>query len=129
MTDCVFCMMIRDSHERIILANDTAVALFDAYPVSPGHALIIPKRHIGSFFLATASERADLLALLEDMKRQIELTVAPDGYNIGINDGPAAGQTVPHLHIHIIPRYSGDVDDPRGGVRWVLPEKAAYWDA
>jgi len=99
----------------------------DGYPVSPGHTLVIPKRHVGSFFQVTPDERSDLLALLDDAKAQMGLEFKPDGYNIGINDGPAAGQTVPHLHIHLIPRYDGDRADPRGGVRWVIPEKANYW--
>ena len=101
--------------------------ILDGYPVSPGHSLIIPKRHVGSFFDATPPERAALLALLDKAKELVEETHKPDGYNIGINDGAAAGQTVPHLHIHLIPRYEGDQDDPRGGVRWVMPAKADYW--
>ncbi|MCM2288105.1 MAG: HIT family protein [Sulfuritalea sp.] len=99
----------------------------DAYPISPGHTLIIPRRHVGSFFEIATEERDALLALLEEAKRHIDQEFQPDGYNIGINDGPAAGQTVAHLHIHLIPRYAGDRSDPRGGVRWVVPEKAKYW--
>jgi diadenosine tetraphosphate (Ap4A) HIT family hydrolase len=99
----------------------------DGYPVSPGHSLVIPKRHVGSFFEVTAAERAALLALLDKAKDLVEQAHKPAGYNIGINDGAAAGQTVPHLHIHLIPRYTGDQADPRGGVRWVIPDKADYW--
>ena len=99
----------------------------DGFPVSKGHTLLIPKRHVGSFFEITDEERADLLALLNKAKVVIQEEFNPDGYNIGINDGPAAGQTVPHLHIHLIPRYKGDRYDPRGGVRWIIPEKADYW--
>lgn len=99
----------------------------DAYPVSPGHTLVIPTRHIGSFFELDEAERAALLALLDRARGRLELEFKPDGYNIGINDGAAAGQTVPHLHIHLIPRYTGDRPDPRGGVRWIIPEKASYW--
>jgi diadenosine tetraphosphate (Ap4A) HIT family hydrolase len=92
----------------------------------PCHSLAIPKRHVGSFFEATASERTALLALLDKAKGLVEQDHTPAGYNIGINDGAAAGQTVPHLHIHLIPRYTGDQDDPRGRVRWVIPDKADY---
>ena len=99
----------------------------DAYPVSPGQSLVIPKRHIGSWFEATEEERSAMLLLLEDAKTLAAAAHNPDGYNIGINDGPAAGQTVPHLHMHLIPRFNGDVSDPRGGVRWVIAEKAKYW--
>ena len=99
----------------------------DGYPVSPGHSLIVPKRHTGSFFTLSEQERQALLVLLDQAKAAAEAELRPDGYNIGINDGPAAGQTVPHLHIHLIPRFKGDQADPRGGVRWVVPEKADYW--
>jgi diadenosine tetraphosphate (Ap4A) HIT family hydrolase len=99
----------------------------DAFPISPGHTLIIPKRHVGSFFELESDERAELLALLDEAKVVADEEFSPQGYNIGINDGTAAGQTVPHLHIHLIPRYQGDRPDPRGGVRWIIPEKADYW--
>jgi diadenosine tetraphosphate (Ap4A) HIT family hydrolase len=108
-------------------ANHHALWIRDGFPISPGHSLIIPKRHIGSFFETTEEERLALLALLDEAKQAAATESNPDGYNIGINDGPAAGQTVPHLHIHLIPRYAGDMEDPRGGVRWVIPEKADYW--
>lgn len=121
---CPFCTL---PFGRVIEENDMALLILDGYPVSPGHSLIIPKRHVGSFFDATPPERAALLALLDKAKELVEETHKPDGYNIGIHDGAAAGQTVPHLHIHLIPRYSVDQDDPRGGVRWVVPDKANYW--
>ena len=113
--------------ERIIDRTELAVAIRDGFPVSPGHTLVIPVRHVGSLFETTEAERADCLALLDRAKRILEGELKPDGYNIGINDGKAAGQTVPHLHIHLIPRFHGDQPDPRGGVRWVIPSKAAYW--
>lgn len=135
--DCPFCEIAQgDPAGRILGQNRTAFYIKDAYPVSPGHTLIIPKRHVGSFFDTTADEKQDLLALLEIAKEASGHSYAIGGvarsaggvnFNIGINDGPAAGQTVPHLHIHLIPRYAGDVADPRGGVRWVVPEKADYW--
>ena len=103
------------------------MAVRDAYPISLGHTLIIPRRHVGSFFEISAGERTYLLALLDKAKAVVEQEFKPDGFNIGINDGPAAGQTVPHLHIHLIPRYKGDSADPRGGVRWIIPEMADYW--
>lgn len=104
------------------------MAIRDGFPVSPGHTLIVPRRHVASFFEITDTECADLMSLLAEAHDDLDREFHPAGYNIGINDGAAAGQTVPHLHIHLIPRYEGDRDDPRGGVRWVLPDRAAYWD-
>ena len=121
---CAFCTLRAG---RIILENDLAVAFRDGFPVSPGHTLVIPRRHVASFFDTTEAERAALLALLDAAKAGIDEEFRPDGYNVGINDGPAAGQTVPHLHLHLIPRFSGDKEDPRGGVRWIIPDKARYW--
>jgi diadenosine tetraphosphate (Ap4A) HIT family hydrolase len=123
-TPCPFCTL---PDGRVVEVNEYAVLIRDGYPVSPGHSLVIPKRHVGSFFEVTAAERAALLALLDKAKDFVEQDHTPAGYNIGINDGAAAGQTVPHLHIHLIPRYTGDQEDPRGGVRWVIPDKADYW--
>ena len=123
-TDCPFCSL---PDSRIIAGDERAVVIRDGFPVSPGHTLIIPRRHVASFFDTTIEERASLFALLEEQKVILEREFRPDGYNIGINDGAAAGQTVPHLHLHLIPRYQGDSPDPRGGLRWVLPEKASYW--
>jgi diadenosine tetraphosphate (Ap4A) HIT family hydrolase len=111
----------------VIDENTTAMVIRDGYPVSPGHTLLIPKRHTGSFFDLSTQERDGLLALLDRAKRVLDAELQPQGYNIGINDGAAAGQTVPHLHVHLIPRFEGDLSDPRGGVRWVIPAKAKYW--
>ena len=121
---CPFCSL---SKERIYLENNNSLAIFDAYPLSLGHTLIIPKRHCQSYFDLTASELDSSTQLLRRAKQSIDLTHAPSGYNIGINDGPAAGQTVAHCHIHLIPRYHGDQHDPRGGIRWIFPDKASYW--
>lgn len=121
---CPFCTL---PPERIVQQNDHAIWIFDGFPVAPGHSLIIPKRHVGSFFEVTNEERMAMLALLDATKVAVEEQYRPHAYNIGINDGPAAGQTVPHLHLHLIPRYEGDVPDARGGVRWVIPNKADYW--
>lgn len=103
------------------------MSIMDGFPISRGHALIIPKRHIASLFDATSDEREALYDLLAQVKIELQEKYNPDGFNIGINEGAAAGQTVMHLHIHLIPRYSGDLPDPRGGVRWIFPEKADYW--
>jgi diadenosine tetraphosphate (Ap4A) HIT family hydrolase len=121
---CPFCTL---PESRLLFHNDAAVAIRDAYPVTPGHILVIPLRHVASFFEATTQERDAMLALLDQAKLQLQSEFDPAGYNIGINDGAAAGQTVSHLHIHLIPRYPGDRPDPRGGVRWVIPDKADYW--
>lgn len=121
---CAFCTLLS---QRVIDENATAMVIRDGYPVSPGHTLLIPKRHIGSFFDLSEQERSNLFSLLDHAKRALDEELHPQGYNIGINDGAAAGQTVPHLHVHLIPRFEGDLPDPRGGVRWVIPEKAKYW--
>jgi len=115
---CPFCAL---PPERIIDSNDLALVIRDGYPVSPGHTLVIPKRHIGSWFEITHEEQSAMLNLLERTKVGLEEEFKPDGYNIGINDGPTAGQTVPHLHMHLSPRYEGDLEDPRCGVRWIIP--------
>ena len=109
------------------MMNEFAVAIRDEFPVSLGHMLIITKRHIASFFEATTSERLAMFDLMDKAKSTIDAEFQPAAYNVGINDGTAAGQTVPHLHIHLIPRYTGDKADARGGVRWIFPEKAKYW--
>lgn len=121
---CPFCTL---PESRIVEENEHAVLILDGFPVSPGHSLIIPKRHVGSFFEVSAQERAALFELLDRAQVLATDHHCPDGFNIGINDGAAAGQTVPHLHIHLIPRYHGDLPDPRGGVRWIIPQKADYW--
>jgi diadenosine tetraphosphate (Ap4A) HIT family hydrolase len=121
---CPFCTL---PASRVISAGEHGVVVRDAYPISLGHSLIIPKRHVGSFFDLATDERTDLLRLLDAAKLVLDQEFAPQAYNIGINDGAAAGQTIPHLHIHLIPRYKGDRADPRGGVRWIIPEKADYW--
>ncbi len=122
-----FCPFCTASESRVVDQNMHAVWIRDGFPVSLGHSLVIPKRHVGSFFEVGAEERAALLELLDRARAVAIAEFQPDGFNIGINDGAAAGQTVPHLHIHLIPRYAGDVADPRGGVRWVVPDKVDYW--
>jgi diadenosine tetraphosphate (Ap4A) HIT family hydrolase len=120
MKDCVFCQ--RDSLE-IIAENDLALAFYDGCPVSEGHTLVIPKRHVETYFDATAEEHGAISMLVGEVKKLLQAKLNPDGYNIGANVGPAAGQTVFHFHMHIIPRYRGDVEDPRGGVRKVIPNR------
>lgn len=123
---CPFCSL---GDRELLASNASGVGIFDNYPISPGHTLIIPWRHIGSFFELSKTERDGLFDLIELAKAKLDAQFAPDSYNIGINDGPAAGQTIGHCHIHLIPRYQGDTPDPRGGVRWIIPDKADYWSA
>jgi len=120
---CPFCSLPRD---RIVFESQLALAIRDKFPVSPGHTLIVPRRHVASLFDTTPEEQAALLKLLRIARIDLDHVHHPAAYNVGVNDGAAAGQTVMHLHVHLIPRYPGDREDPRGGVRWVLPEKAAY---
>lgn len=121
---CPFCVL---DPARILAEDELTVVYKDGFPVSPGHTVIIPRRHFPTLFDATEAEQMALLKALGECKRILDERHRPDGYNIGINQGPAGGQSVPHLHIHVIPRYKGDREDPKGGVRWVLPEKAKYW--
>jgi diadenosine tetraphosphate (Ap4A) HIT family hydrolase len=122
--ECPFCTLDKG---RVVASNSLAFAIRDGYPVSPGHTLAIPHRHVGSFFDLSPQEHDALFELVREQKRVLDVEFAPHAFNIGINDGLAAGQTVAHVHVHLIPRYRGDVADPRGGVRWVLPAKSRYW--
>ena len=124
LESCYFCSL---PSKRIILETELSMVIRDSFPVSEGHTLIITKRHIESIFDATKEEQIDLLANLEGAKKILDKEFSPDGYNVGINDGKAAGQTVMHLHTHLIPRYSGDSEQAKGGVRWIFPDKANYW--
>jgi superfamily II DNA or RNA helicase/diadenosine tetraphosphate (Ap4A) HIT family hydrolase/HKD family nuclease len=120
---CPFCSPPDD---RLFYRGRLVLGVWDQFPVSPGHALIIPRRHVASWFEATDEERVELMAAVVDAQTAIERIHQPDGYNLGVNIGHAAGQTIFHLHVHVIPRYHGDVPVPRGGVRHVIPEKADY---
>ena len=120
---CPFCSF---PENKVLIQNDLALVVPDGFPVSQGHALIIPKRHMASFFDLTRAERTAVFDLVTQAKTQLQNEFNPAGFNIGINDGVAAGQTIHHLHIHLIPRYVGDTPDPRGGVRWIFPDKAVY---
>jgi superfamily II DNA or RNA helicase/HKD family nuclease len=120
---CPFC---RPDPSRIIHSDATAFALWDAFPVSPGHALVLPRRHVSDWFETSEFERAAMLHMADSARAEIERHHQPAGYNLGLNIGVEAGQTIDHVHLHLIPRYKGDVPDPRGGVRYVLPQKANY---
>lgn len=122
--DCPFCP---PAAARIFHEDPLVLGVWDGYPVSPGHALLVPRRHVATWFDASPAERDDLAEGIEHARAAILRRHSPDGFNVGMNLGAAAGQTVPHLHVHVIPRYAGDVADPRGGVRWVIPSKADYW--
>ena len=122
---CIFCDRI--SSGGLLAENDLAVAFFDAFPISPGHCLVVPRRHESDFLALTPGEHAAVWALVTSVRARIEAERRPDGYNIGVNVGDAAGQTVAHAHLHVIPRYHGDVVDARGGIRWIIPARAAYW--
>lgn len=121
---CPFCHL---EVSRIHLENDVAAAFPDAFPVAEGHMLIVPKRHVASLFDLSEQDQAALWRLVALVRAKLMADLKPDGFNVGVNDGSAAGQTVMHAHVHVIPRRAGDVADARGGVRWVVPGKAAYW--
>jgi diadenosine tetraphosphate (Ap4A) HIT family hydrolase len=123
--DCPLC---HPAAGRVRRETAHALALLDGFPVTPGHTLIVPRRHVASLFDLPEAERAAVWALVAEVRAVLVAEFGPDGFTVGLNDGPAAGQTVPHAHVHVIPRRTGDVPDPRGGVRWVLPERAAYWE-
>lgn len=119
---CLFCT----DAKGVSLSNDLAYSARDSYPASPGHSVVIPRRHVASFFDLTPEEVAACMELIIKEKMHLDEEFKPDGYNIGVNVGPAAGQSIFHVHIHIIPRYKGDVENPQGGVRHVIPKKGHY---
>ena len=119
---CPFCNLEREK----ILETEMSFAIYDGFPVNEGHALIIPKSHTANYFDLTNEEQADCFELLNRIKLIVQEKYNPAGFNVGINIKEAAGQTVPHVHIHLIPRYVGDVEEPRGGVRGVVPGKRGY---
>lgn len=121
---CPFCHK-RDAEIRH--QNAVGFAFLDSFPISNGHTLVLPRMHVASLFDLPAEEQAALWQLVLEVRQQLQMEFQPAGFNIGVNDGQAAGQTVEHAHIHVIPRYNGDVADPRGGVRWIIPDKARYW--
>jgi len=120
---CTFCK-IRDID--MALKNDLCFAIYDSFPVSSGHMLIIPFRHFENFFECTDEEMEAIWDLLQKCKKMLSDDLKPDGFNVGVNIGKISGQTIFHTHVHVIPRYIDDVDDPRGGIRGVIPEKRIY---
>lgn len=122
---CVFCDEL--SQRLHVVENQHAFAVRDLYPVSQGHTLVVPKQHWDNMFDAPEEQQQALWSLVSEVRQLLLQELSPAGFNIGVNVGSAAGQTVPHAHIHVIPRYIGDSNDPRGGVRWVLPQHAGYW--
>lgn len=123
---CKFCDRVASGEYEI--SNQHAVAFLDTYPLSEGHTLVIPRIHEPDLFAVDAEIRSAVWDLVDAVHAQLERVHSPDGFNIGVNVLAAGGQTIPHAHVHIIPRSNGDVNDPRGGVRWVIPAKAPYWD-
>ena len=119
---CLFCKDPRG----VSLEKELAYSARDTYAVSPGHTLVIPRRHVANFFDLTPEEINTCMELIIEERKKLDEEFKPDGYNIGVNIGQAAGQSIFHVHIHIIPRYKGDVENPQGGVRHVLPKKAHY---
>lgn len=123
-SDCPFCNPHSD--RELIVESATAYAIYDKFPVNDGHALIIPKRHCADYFDLTFKEQAACIFMLNRVKEMLAARFNPDGFNVGINVGDKAGQTISHVHIHLIPRYNGDVEEPLGGVRGVIPNKQKY---
>lgn len=117
---------IQRSPDEWVASNDLAFAIRDVFPVSPGHTLVIPRRKVAQWWDATTEEQQSIWSLVDRVKQDLDRDFQPDGYNVGFNAGQAAGQTIFHLHVHVIPRYVGDVPDPLGGVRHVIPGKGNY---
>jgi diadenosine tetraphosphate (Ap4A) HIT family hydrolase len=123
---CPFCKIAKDTNVECVARFSLCYVIKDGFPVSPGHLLIIPYGHFSNWFSAPKEVRLEIVDILEEMKSFLDKNYSPNGYNIGANCGSSAGQTVMHLHVHLIPRYLGDMEDPRGGVRGVIPSKQKY---
>lgn len=121
---CPFCTLDR---RELLFASGHAFGISDAFPVARGHTLIVPRRHVLSLFDLADEEYVDVWNLVKRVRETLSSRWSIDGFTVGVNDGEAAGRTVSHAHVHVIPRYRGDVTDPRGGIRWVLPSRARYW--
>lgn len=133
MEKCFFCKLMTGEAvgkagkpNEYILENDLALGRFDDFPVNKGHMEFVTKRHVSTFFETTLEEKNAIFDLMDQAKAMLDEQYHPDGYNVGINCGESAGQTVMHVHVHLIPRYKGDVDNPRGGVRGIIPDKKNY---
>jgi len=123
MKNCKFCNIER---KRIVIESELSIAFYDMYPVNIGHILVVPKRHVSDYFELSSIEKNDIWNLVDKVKLHLDKEYNPDGFNVGVNIGETAGQTIFHCHIHVIPRYNGDVDFPEGGVRGVIPKKQKY---
>jgi diadenosine tetraphosphate (Ap4A) HIT family hydrolase len=123
-SQCPFCSL---PAARVWIESEVGIAFLDGFPVTEGHTLVIPRRHLASVFELSPDDLAGLWQMVAEVRARLDHQHSPEGFNIGVNDGEAAGQTVAHAHIHVIPRRKGDVADPRGGVRWIIPDKADYW--
>ena len=121
---CPFCQRIEEGH--VAASTLLAVAFPDAYPISQGHMLVVPRRHEPEFFNLSPDEQGQMLALASELHRRLVVELGLDGVNLGINCGEVAGQTIAHAHLHFIPRYRGDAVEPAGGIRWLFPDKARY---
>ena len=125
-TSCPFCSMIQSGD--VVIDGNLAAVILDGFPVTIGHSLVIPKRREPDFSKLSTDEQSEILSLASERMRQLQSEdPSITGFNLGVNVGASAGQTVDHAHLHVIPRREGDVEDPRGGVRWVMPSKADYW--
>ena len=127
--ECPFCSIAEQMPiDVILIENEHSLAFRDLYPISKGHTLVIPKEHIEDYFHLSSEQTQSIWSLVAEIKELLQESYKPDGFNVGINIGSAAGQTVSHCHVHVIPRYEGDIQDPRGGIRWTIPQNARYWD-
>ena len=122
---CVFCEKVNNND--VLYQNELAACFRDGFPISNGHTLIIPKDHIQDYFELNKETKEAMNELVEFARKNLIEELNPDAFNFGLNSGPAAGQTVSHAHLHLIPRFEGDVVDPRGGIRWIISDKAKYW--
>ena len=127
-TTCPFCRLISGGEHLLESPAGLVVALHDAFPLSPGHTLVVPRRHEPDLLGLTSDEVVELWCFALQLCREIKREYGADGLTVGVNAGAAAGQTIAHMHLHIVPRHVGDVPDPRGGIRWVLPDRAVYWN-
>lgn len=125
--DCPFCQRLA-AHHGLIAATSLCAAFYDTTPLNPGHALVVPRRHEPDFLALTGDEHGDIMRTAAELRALLDQRYRPDGFNLGVNVGDAAGQTIAHAHLHLIPRFTGDVPEPRGGIRWLIPERAPYWD-
>ena len=130
MINCPFCDILLNNSREILWEDNLSFAIRDAFPISPGHALIIPKRHVASFWDCTQEEKVSLISGADWIKEDLQISFSSvDGWNLGVNVGEAAGQSVFHVLLHVVPRFEGDIEDPTGGVRGSMPGEANYHSA